>query len=447
MRRFHRAIGGLSLLVLVGLVVSVTVIPRIQQHQEQVSLSHWMSTAYNTNSSLQLAPTPTPSPPREKFLSYSPHGDFLEQHEALRMAVRLAYETNRTVDAPALRLESGNNTWVQIPWSKLFDFGPLEQEFGIRIVDRTQVPTEYERVEISRTSRTTTPNSWFSLQWFKTPPPPPLVKRVFTLKDLKQLASPYLQCNALGTWMFRKALDAKEQQQYLNMALISTMLTRPDQLQPLTAAASAVVHELGGIGQFSGLTVHLDRMVPPVQFLEDDTVVDRRSEAMSDVVLELFTGMPINQAVAAALPIQPSALRDYMQSGQLDRRRLLEACVDYRRNVDTRFPVVYMVINDHEPMEPSEHPEILKPLLEFFPCVFYKSDMYEWGVIDASWAIESRWALSVESNVTTMPMVDYEALLSPLLNLLIAGQGYSFFEVPPSPLTHAVSRQLVDLEK
>ncbi|KAI9497091.1 hypothetical protein BDB00DRAFT_53468 [Zychaea mexicana] len=571
LRRLHRAIVGLALLLSVGFIIGITIIPRIHNQnllQEPSNAPHWLSNPFNSaeNTSLSTPPPPLlehpplPSPPttqEERFLSYSPHGDYLEQHEALRMAVRLAYETNRTVKAPPLRLAYGNSTWIHIPWSKLFDFSPLEQTFGIRIFDRpvaattTSSPTEsretplptieyeqaeyYERVEITHNShlrnnaqqqKTKSKNPWFFMQWFQkgtgsavnghgrklldvvvdsSLPAPP--KRIFTLSDLKKLESPYVHCNALGAWMFRKALEVKDQQQILNVAMTSTMLVRPDQLFPMRAAAETIVHALGGAGGFSGLTVHLNRMVPQEESdkwlyadggdqLEGEnstTTMEtraaaaralmnrRRMNAIRDAAMELFSNMPIDQAVSAAMPVQASALRDYLDEHQerlkkqgsseeqplLDRRRLLDMCKDYRRHVDERFPIVYMMLHDEDEdnssnATPTADPllrenqedvaRILKPILDYFPCVFYRKDFYLWEMINASWAIESQLELAPKEvldgdTLMSTQMVDYERLLSPLLDLLIAGQGYSFFEIPPSPLTRAVGWQLTGVDK
>ncbi|KAG2228196.1 hypothetical protein INT45_009243 [Circinella minor] len=472
------------------------------------------------------------------------------------MAVRLAYETNRTVVAPPLRLVYDNDTRIQFPWSQLFDFKPIEEAFGIRVVDRPLPlprsydrleedrvqkneiwPAEYyERVDITQNERLQQQkpvNDWSSssfMQWVqnitKSVVPPPVVPRtrsIFILEELKELENPYVHCHALSSWMFRKSLDAIDQQVQLNLALTTNMLTRPDKVVPMTNAAKAIVRELGGVGKFSGLTVHMDQMVPQGQadkwlFGDDNSDDDneqgvgeedkkynvtaasllmkqRRKDAMKDAALELFSSMPINQAVSAALPIQPSPLRDYLEeqkthdqqqekeeseqhtSTPLDRRRLLNVCKDYRRHIDSKFPVIYLMFNEKsnksttivdgndvdkqqqqqqqqiEQEEDHDDISVLKPILEYFPCVFYKKDMYQWGIIDGSWAIESQLHfakhvqiqkndIDSDGQVISTQVVDYEQLLAPLLDLLIAGQGYSFFEVPPSTMTREVLWQL-----
>ncbi|KAI9270357.1 hypothetical protein BDA99DRAFT_501546 [Phascolomyces articulosus] len=569
LRRIHRAIGGLALLVLVGLIISMTIIPRLHHNNIIIPPSSLSSSTSRVPNHLNdeasfFATTPllyTSS--NERFLSYSRHGDYFEQHESLRMAVRLAYETNRTIVAPPLRLVYNYNTSIHIPWSKLFDFNPLEKTFGIRIIDRPLPPptslsmTEeevqverqereeklpigfYERIEITHNTRLqqqkTTNGNGSMLQWFQTiiginknettvttSTSVTRARRIFALKELKEMQSTFVHCSGLGTWMFRKSLDAKDTQAQLNLALTTTMLTRPEGLLPMTQASHAVVQELGGMGQFSGLTIHMDRMVPHGQadewlFANNNTNSDeqgqtynvtaakmlmeqRQKDAMKDAALELFSSMPINQAVSAALPIQASPLRDYLDeqkirdqqrkqqvlsgtvpaeemdqqtSLSLDRRRLLDVCKDYRKNVDPRFPVVYMMVQDdsnnknkvavdgtnlevdmeQQSMGQEKDMSILKPILEYFPCVFYKKDMYQWDILDASWAIESQLDLSEhiqiqennidsEVQVPSTQVIDFEQLLAPLLDLLISGQGYSFFEVPPSPLTRAVLWQL-----
>ena len=78
LRRIHRAIAGLALLVLVGLIILITIIPRIQHQDIPASLLSSSSITNNNNrllanngSSFFTLPSTTPD---EQFLSYSRHG-------------------------------------------------------------------------------------------------------------------------------------------------------------------------------------------------------------------------------------------------------------------------------------------------------------------------------------------------------------------------------------
>jgi hypothetical protein len=205
---------------------------------------------------------------------------------------------------------------------------------------------------------------------------------------------------------------------------------------PLKQQADQVIAMLGGVNHFSSLRLNFAKVIaldarvnkdtfgtPRVTM--DDLDAQTQKEVMDAVVLEVFGDIPINQAVSAALPVNAdstlaSVLLEHQQapssvsSSPLERRRLLDACIDYRQQIEERYPIYYLV-NDHIP-SPASRPDVYGPLLSFFPCLFTKNDMKQWGKLDMATWISSHPALQDKG-------VDYERMLDVMLDVLIAGQG------------------------
>ncbi|CAO3618533.1 unnamed protein product [Cunninghamella blakesleeana] len=170
--------------------------------------------------------------------------------------------------------------------------------------------------------------------------------------------------------------------------------------------------------------------------IDDPTLIlDKSSllDLINSIVFEILGDMPINQAVSASFPIQPSTLLDELnnKSNDINNNKnsieLLNACVDYRLNIDPLYPIVYLVTDI--PWDSN----ILKPLNDFFPCLFTKNDFKKWNIIQTGWASNDKVGL--------YDVVDYDEILSPLLDMLIAVNAYSFLETPITPITRFVSRQ------
>ncbi|RCI05738.1 hypothetical protein CU098_011068 [Rhizopus stolonifer] len=517
MIRIQRLVVYILFLVLFVLA-TITLLPHLEQDSPAFQ---------NTVTKKQKKPDPN----EERYLSWFPHSGFPEQQEAFRNALRLALETKRTIIAPMLRInhtypwlpfedlakryeaqdkttllslcESNQqnwqtelehcetiNNWIEIPWSSIMDLDIIQQEYGIRIIERTQGhgwgvhesalggnidPDDVAIVDVMTFKENGTDwehpdeeallkmkhqdrlSQWIQSHLKKTEKLTEPLKFVLETERLLAMDAKIIQFGALSS-AARYPTTPSEIQQQLRKAMMKTRFNVPDHLSALTAQADKIVEALGGRFQYSTLILNLSKLVAldaragTLQKLavdgnvlskeEEDKLVAQgptsmeelnersRKELMDAVVLEIFGDIPINQAVSAAMPIKPtSKLASLLNSGPLsnsnDRHQLLKACVDYHKNVEQRYPIYYL-INDME-LAPETRPDIFGPLLEMFPCIFSKSDMLQWGIQTTHW--------SAGQPGLTDTRVDYEKLFQPLLDILIAGKGYSFFEIPTTPLT------------
>lgn len=269
------------------------------------------------------------------------------------------------------------------------------------------------------------------------------LKFVLNVDQLHAIDAKIIQFGALNS-AARYLTTQNEIQQDLRKALMKTRFVVPDNMAQLTSQSTKVIDALGGRFQYSTLILNLSKLVAldaragTIQHLavdglkkqDEDKLVENgpstmedldlkaRKELMEAVVLEIFGDIPINQAVSAAMPIKPSKLADILSLKTLtnqpnDRRQLLDACVDYHKNIEQRYPVYYLM-NDMG-VAPETRPDIFGPLLEMFPCVFSKQDMLNWGIQTESWALG-------QPGLTDLA-VNYEKLFQPLLDILIAGKG------------------------
>lgn len=380
------------------------------------------------------------------------------------------------------------NDWFEIPWSSIMDLETIKKDYGIRIIERTngygwgvhesalggnihpsdvavidvmtykENGTNWEHFDPEQDAKQKAKEarlSYWVQSHFFAPKEEKLtepLKYVLPEDQLMSIKAKIIQFGALSS-AARYPTSTSEIQMDLRKAMMKTRFNVPDQLQPLTEQSAAIVEALGGRFQYSTLILNLSKLVAldaragTIQNLAvdgkksesrpsanepqsmEDLSTNAKKDLMEALVLEIFGDIPINQAVSAAMPIKPSklatALHSGLTNGPADRRRLLEACVDYHKNIESKFPVYYL-INDMG-IAPETRPDIFGPLLEMFPCIFSTQDMKKWGIQTDSWASDKR--------VFSDPAVNYEKLFQPLLDILIAGKGYSFFEIPTTPLT------------
>ncbi|ORY94830.1 hypothetical protein BCR43DRAFT_525972 [Syncephalastrum racemosum] len=474
--------------VVAGLSILLLTLPYVRQTSPSSFLPS--SLQYTTPQEQEQPAKPRPGhiiSSAEKYFSWFPHGDFAEQHEAFRNAIRIAYDTNRTLIAPQLRLgkpydwlpfhdlarryeaqdktflrslcssaaqlteESWRtelepcatiNDFTEVPWSSVFDLKPLQTQFGIRIIERVHGHGwgENESALLSSNIREsviivdpmTFPTNGSEIDPNAEPAEAPPLKRYLRAPQLKELDGfGYIQFGALSS-AGRIRTRNTAGQSALHRALTRSVFVTPQPTIPgLSAVAKQIMHALGGLGRYSSLHLNL------AQFMaldgRSDRLEDNGQELMDAVVLEVFGDIPINQAVAAAMPIlQPSRLAEIMNGPQQDRRQLLDACVEYRREVDSRYPVYYLV-NDLV-LDPKARPDIFGPLMQFFPCVFTRRDMADWHIIDSHWPTDDPF-------YDRDPDADYNTLLTPLLDMTLATRAYSFFEIPQTMLTRFMSWQ------
>ncbi|KAI8890761.1 hypothetical protein K501DRAFT_236438 [Backusella circina FSU 941] len=369
--------------------------------------------------------------------------------------------------------------WTEIPWSSIMDLELMKKDFGVRIIERTQGHgwgveesalggnihpddvtvvdvmsfkengTDWEHADASNDIPQNNAAGANLMGFLKakksesadlTQP----LKYVFSLEQLLAVDTKILQFGALNT-AARYQTDPSPIQQELRKSMMKTHFVTPDQLDTLTQQSERITDALGGKFQYSTLILNIAKLVAldaragtiqhaggngKIKEVTSIEEIDKnaRAELMKAVVLEIFGDIPINQAVSSAMPIKPSKLATILQrpasNAPNDRRELLDACVDYHKNIEQRYPVYYLM-NDMG-LAPETRPDIFGPLLKSFPCVFSRFDMLSWGIQTDHWSDgQSGFADSV----------DYEKLLQPMLDILITRKAYSFFEIPTTPLT------------
>ncbi|KAI9312106.1 hypothetical protein BX666DRAFT_1988838 [Dichotomocladium elegans] len=370
---------------------------------------------------------------QEQFLSYMRSGGFIEQHDALRSAVRLAQVTNRTIVAPPLRLGNATN-WIEIPWSRVLNFGSVFQEFGIRVVDYDYSSMHKDVFQVETGRRARSPKFGHQLTWmarikqfFHVQEIPNTTGRALEparlhhIDELMVIDHRYVRFGSLSYQTFRQDLGLTPDQLALYQALQTRLFLEPTEITPLVRAANAVITTLGGPGRYSGMSVHLDQYI---------TSLASATDPVEDMVLDFFSGLPINQAVSAAMPINATSrlyhvLKQQQQGPLPADDNLLKACIEYKNQRDPLFPVFYLMSDT----------DISKPLRKFFPCVFSKvhipNDEKNLIVEDLDDYITYRGI-----NTTSEDII---GLLDPIVDLMIAGRGYSHVEFPPTAKSTFVS--------
>lgn len=408
-----------------------------------------------------------------KIYPWLPFEDLAKRYEAqdktkLRQACASKIKSWRTELEPCDTI----NDWFEIPWSSIMDLETIKQEYGIRIIERTnghgwgvhesalggniapedvaivdvmsfkENGTNWEHIDTENPKKENRFSNWIQSHFLSKKLTEPLTY-VLTTDKLLEINEKIIQFGAFNS-AARYPTSTTEIQLDLRKAMMKTRFNVPDQLSQLTQQSNAIVSALGGKFQYSTLILNLSKLVAldaragTIQNLAVDgkkqdattkqnlTMEDlsetAKKELMEAVVLEIFGDIPINQAVSAAMPIQSgSKLAGLLNLGRSlnsanDRRQLLEACVDYHKNVETRYPVYYLM-NDMG-ISPETRPDIFGPLLKMFPCIFSADDMKRWGIQTETWATGQPELKD--------PAINYEKLFQPLLNILIAGKGKSY---------------------
>ncbi|EPB82903.1 hypothetical protein HMPREF1544_10339 [Mucor circinelloides 1006PhL] len=394
------------------------------------------------------------------------------------------------------------NQWIELPWSTFFDFKALKTQFGIRvyerkwghgwgvqesmlahlqlssqdvvIVDPNSFPSNGSDWDVQDKQKVVGGgNKWFSLfakgqqQLDEVEASKKLVsplKMLVTADQLLQLDERYIQFGSL-VFGLRFQTSTSKKQSALQKGLRSNLFTSPNKFHETNLAAQKITAKMGGDNIYNVIHMNLEAVTrtelanqrsmmmenaeidgttyvnhfkeehpdgtpySPLELLQqlDDQT---QTELMVSLVRELTGDMPIHQALSAAMPFQESELKTLLsQSAAPQRSTLLSACINYRKDIDTRYPIYYLTNDVY--VDIHTHPELFGPLLEAFPCTFTPNDMYSWGVTRRDWA----------SRIPGLndPDVDYEGMLSPIVEILVARKGYSFFEVPNTKLTRLLS--------
>lgn len=402
-----------------------------------------------------------------RYFSWLPHGEFAEQHEAFRNAIRIAYETKRIMVAPKLRLghpypwqpfdqlkrryeaqdkqvlrelcRSGRedwrtqlepcetlDEWMEISWSSLFNLRALEEEFGVRVMEWPNPAIPVDQGVVVDPMSYAANGSSIEHGAIVMQPAEPLtspLKKYLSSNDLIALDAPFIQFGALSSAARYKTRHSKGQSA-LRRALNSRLFVTPDQLRPLSFAADQISEALGGRSHYSALHLNLRQQLERSEHSPQ--------KVMEASVMEIFGDIPINQAVSAAMLVQPSRLADMVN--HTGSQELLDACVEYRNTIDKRYPIYYLV-NDVTD-DPKTQLDLFGPLYRAFPCVFSKKDLMQWGRLNKDWAADIK-----EEEGDPRDTTKYEDVLAPILDILVASRAYSFFEIPQTGLTRFMAWQ------
>ncbi|KAI8364611.1 hypothetical protein BD560DRAFT_402870 [Blakeslea trispora] len=363
------------------------------------------------------------------------------------------------------------NQWIELPWSSLFDLKAVTDQFDIRIIERSWDHgwgvheaklshiglTQDDVIVVDANSFPSNGSDWELKQQIsvdnlveeaeqsmtlKAP-----LKNLVTSDQLLKLKQKYVQFGSL-VFGLRYQTTLTKQQVALQKALRSTVFTSPNQYNIINNVAHQITQALGGTGKFNVVHMNLETILKvelqnrasmsrenaeiegksftdKTAYFDSDGVplkgsellkqlnYQDQSELMSAVVRELQGDMPINQAISAALPLQPSLLKDFLSVSSVkeQRRDLLSACIDYHTTVDQRYPICFLTNDVYSDV--FAHPELFGPFTKAFPCTFTKQDVYEWGAVDPKWA----------SQINLLQDVDYEDILSPIIEILVAKEG------------------------
>lgn len=274
------------------------------------------------------------------------------------------------------------------------------------------------------------------------------LKNVIRSQDLMQINQRYVQFGSL-VYGLRFLTNASRHQSALQRALRSNVFVSPNQFHAVNQVSQTIVNALGGAGTYNCMHMTIGDLaktellnqismkrenaaIEGIKFVDDTKLSDddgqpynatqllnqlnpnAQFDLMAALVRELNGDMPINQAVSVALPLKHSLLRDLLSKPYIkNRQSLLDACIDYRKAVDIRYPIYYLSNDVYKDIH--QHLELFGPLIKAFPCMFTKNDMYIWGLVDSEWAERIHGLNDLE--------VDYDDLLSIVVEILVASKG------------------------
>ncbi|KAI8338116.1 hypothetical protein BC941DRAFT_502066 [Chlamydoabsidia padenii] len=436
----------------------------------------------------------------QRFISYFPHGDLMDQVNSLRNGLRLALDTNRTLILPHLRLGTPLNDWVpfedmarryeaqdktqyssactmpmcrdldswtEIPWSTLFDLTFLKNH-SVNVVERINFDWKHGGGWVDDPSYVVVDplTYWENGTHFNTHEKQPLVKQKTLWNWMQQPSSDDkmplpLEHRRISTHYLQQ-LDKTTLIQFGSLAQKTTIATShsveevgllddlakrlvPNRLTALNQAADSIIKVLGGSQGYTSFHLHLSTLIQrEVSLLQDGmdkepvesssaTTLDSATflEMMNAIVFELLGEIPISQALSASLPLQPSRLLDHLHDNDSADDKLLDVCIDYRKHVDPRYPIVYLVTDTAETPDRAS----MAPLVKLFPCLFTRNDLQKWNPLPFGWSSVIPGAGMDDT------LVNYDVLLGPFLDILVADESYSFLEMPLTPLSMFITKQ------
>jgi hypothetical protein len=370
-----------------------------------------------------------------------PFEDMARQYEAQDKARHTSL--CNTLDPP-LGCQHRLSSWTEIPWSTLFDLSFLQQH-SVDVVERknldwrhgggwlsvddvvvmdpmtywengTYFDTHEQQISTQRTF-------W---QWLY--PTQQATAAINAPLEHRRISSQYLQDHLyeprliqLGSLVLGSSIST--QKSAAEARLLEDLARRlvPDQLASVNHAADTIIKALGGPQGYTSFHLHLSTLIQrEISLLEQqqDLVAHELDPAaflamMEAIVFELLGEIPISQAFSAALPIQPSRLLDHLHNNASlikNDGSLLDVCIDYRNNVDPRYPIIYLV---------TEMETLLSgmaPLLDLFPCLFTRHDLQIWNPLPFG------WSSVIPGYGMDDILVNYDVLLGPFLDILVADE-------------------------
>ncbi|KAI8063758.1 hypothetical protein BC940DRAFT_306794 [Gongronella butleri] len=188
-------------------------------------------------------------------------------------------------------------------------------------------------------------------------------------------------------------------------------------VQSAAAASSLNTDELTSVDMASDLQKVM-RQLGPAQM----------HDMAQYMMLQLSSDLSIAPAVSSALPVNDASqlatyLRDASSHAKKTRRQWMQACTDYRRHYDKRYPILYLTTD--VPIDAQTLP-FWQMLLDQYPCTFTQQELIDWHLVEKDWSATAAMGLD--------PIVDHNKLLAPLLDMLVASQAYSLVELPTNTL-------------
>jgi hypothetical protein len=386
--------------------------------------------------------------------------------------------------------------WIEVPWSTFFDLRAIEKKFHIRIRERNQDHgwgvhdslvqniRSSDVVIIDPTSFPSNGSDWdpisaksnvktgFFEKWFQktlTEEEQSLslkssMTKIVKANQLTGRKERYIQFGSL-LYGLRFQTSPSKSQNDMHLALMTDTFVSPNRLQLTNEISKKIITALGGSNAYSVLHFKFEKLVraelenirslaqseaairgnkvhipdTPEKELSSRELLElmtptQKSDLMRALVRELYGDMPINQALAAGLELEPSTLKTVLSTKENltnseGRRRLFSACIDYKTMISKKYPV-YFLFNDAYG-DIVNHMDLFGPLLETFPCTFTIDDFYGFGIVEDHW--EDQVKLAKERNV------DYKQMFLPIIEVLVARSSYSFFEAPVSKLTRLIA--------
>ncbi|RCH94625.1 hypothetical protein CU097_013427 [Rhizopus azygosporus] len=420
----------------------------------------------------------------EKFITYLPHSGFHNQRISLENAFLLASYLNRTLLLPPVYLASpafpwlrfdkmyerillqtkngieycgqlregeplppeclNYSHWTSVPWTFFYDFEGISKK--IRVIFRNDMSLEWIRDELSSDIYFIKDNSPFDYRIYDLPESQTPLQRFVHRLELDALEAIKAKVIHFGSLFgsYRVLAQSEEHKDLLTWVRRNMVFQNPVLLQ----TASRIINQLGGVKQFVGIhfrvgdglfkvraSIHVDdiyhQLVNEYTDLTVDEVAqydtrhdDDRKEDTNYEVKQL-RDTPVLEA--AQQPIQVTHPPDTILQARLgtSTKHHLKCQSSDGRNNQFAKTTIYIATDCPNP---REHP-LLQKIFKTFPCVFvlsdFKSDLKELAKIKVA-----------EDNV------HLESYLIPMIDAIIAAQGFDFYGTNSSTFSTYIERQL-----